>query len=113
MSSISETGHAKNAANLEVLNSSVAGFGAAFNPSKAAIKLPALQALQTKCNTVLKDVNVALGIYNNLIAARAVSFNPLSKIVTRVVNSLKSTDASNEIISSSVVSGLMSLTHYD
>lgn len=100
MSSTSETGHAKNAANLEVLNSSVAGFGAAYNPSKAGIKPQALQALQTKCNTALKDVNTALGIYNNVVAARAVAFKPLSKHITRVINSLKATDASNEIISS-------------
>lgn len=41
MTSTSETGHAKNVANFDDLVSFVTGYGTAYNPSKASIKLTA------------------------------------------------------------------------
>ena len=41
MASNSETGHAKNVANFEDLISFCTGYGATYNPSKAAIQLAA------------------------------------------------------------------------
>jgi len=40
-----ETGHAKNVANFEDMISFVTGYGATYNPSKNAIKLPQLNTL--------------------------------------------------------------------
>ncbi|MBI4929199.1 MAG: hypothetical protein HY841_00430, partial [Bacteroidetes bacterium] len=42
MASTTETGHAKNVANFEDLISFCTGYGTSYNPSKAGIKLPAL-----------------------------------------------------------------------
>jgi len=47
MTSKSETGHDINVANLEDLISCCTGYGAAYNPSKAGLKITALQTLQT------------------------------------------------------------------
>jgi len=47
MASTSETGHAKNVSNFDDLISFVTGYGTAYNPSKASIKLTALQSLST------------------------------------------------------------------
>jgi len=41
---MAETGHAKNIANFSTLISFVQGYGAAYDPSNAAIELTALQA---------------------------------------------------------------------
>lgn len=45
MASTSETGHAKNVANLDDLISFVTGYGTTYNPSKSIIKLTTLQTL--------------------------------------------------------------------
>jgi hypothetical protein len=42
-----ETGHAKNVATFEDLISFCTGYGATYNPSKAALKLPALTTQNT------------------------------------------------------------------
>ena len=98
MASTSETGHAKNAANLQSLIASVIGYGAAYNPSKASLKLPALQVLDTNCNNAVKAVNAAFPAYAQAIADRETAFVPLSKLTTRVLNALKATDTSTQVI---------------
>ena len=45
MTKSSETGHAKNMANLESLITSISTFGNLYNPSKESIKLASLQTL--------------------------------------------------------------------
>lgn len=51
MKSISETGHAKNVANLEDLISFCEGYGTTYNPSKSSITLVALKELFTDAQT--------------------------------------------------------------
>lgn len=97
MASTSETGHAKNVANFDDLISFVTGYGTAFNPSKATIKLTALQTLSTNAKTAINAVNAALPAYSNAVAAREVGFAPLSKLITRVMNALKATDTTDQV----------------
>ena len=97
MSSTSETGHAKNVANLDELVSFVASYGAAYNPSKASIKLTALQTLSTSAKNAIYSVNTALPAYSNAAAAREVAFEPLNKLTTRVMNALKATDTTDQV----------------
>ncbi|TWI08035.1 hypothetical protein IP98_02924, partial [Flavobacterium cauense R2A-7] len=56
MASVSETGHAKNVANLQDLISFVTGYGTTYNPTKNALKLPQLTALYTASQASLADV---------------------------------------------------------
>ncbi|MDO9339498.1 MAG: hypothetical protein Q7T72_03115 [Bacteroidales bacterium] len=98
MASTSETGHAKNVANFNDLISFVAGYGTDYNPSKASIKLTALQILLTSAKNALNAVNSALPEYSNAVAAREVAFAPLSKLITRVVNALKATDTPDQVV---------------
>jgi len=97
MTSTSETGHAKNAANFDDLISFVTGYGVTFNPSKASIKLVALQTLSTSAKNAIIAVNAALPAYSNAVAAREVAFAPLSKLMTRVMNALKATDTTDQV----------------
>lgn len=60
MSSTSETGHAKNVANFEQLVSYCTGYGATFNPAKAALKLPALNTMLTNAKNAVNGVNSVL-----------------------------------------------------
>lgn len=97
MASTSESGHAKNVANLDELILFIIGYGAIYNPSKVAIQLPSLQALSTQAKDAIDLVSVTLANYSNAIAARAVAFDPLSKFVTRVMSALVATDASQKV----------------
>jgi hypothetical protein len=100
MASTSETGHAKNVSNFDELVSFVAGYGTTYNPSKASIKLTALQTLSTNAKNAISAVNSASPSYSNAVAARESAFESLSKLTTRIINALKATDATPQIIDS-------------
>ncbi|HYQ58650.1 MAG TPA: hypothetical protein VEP89_15025 [Draconibacterium sp.] len=100
MSSKSETGHAVNVANFNELISFVTGYGEAYNPSNEAIAVPALQTVATESTSTLDAIYTAQGPYNNAVAAREVVFDPLSKLVTRVMNMLKVSGVSKEVYDS-------------
>ncbi len=98
MASTSETGHAKNVANLQQLIAFITGYGATYNPSKASLKLAAIQALQTTANTALTDVLTKNTAYNNTVNARQIAFSNLRQTATRLINALQTTDATAEKI---------------
>lgn len=93
-----ETGHAKNVANFEDMISFVTGYGATYNPSKTAIKLPALNALLLSAKGSLVTLNTATTPYQNATNTREIVFAPLKKLVTRVINALDATDASAQVV---------------
>lgn len=97
MSSTSETGHAKNVANFEKLITNITAFGATYNPSKASLKLPALNTQLTAAKTAIGAVNSAEPAYKNAVSARDVVFAPLSKLITRVSNALKASDTTTQV----------------
>ena len=95
---ISETGHAKNVANFEDLISFCTGYGTSYNPSNASIKLAALNTLNTSAKYSLTAINAVLPPWKNAINARDIVFAPLSKLITRVVNSLDSSNVSRQSV---------------
>jgi hypothetical protein len=96
MASTSETGHAKNVANLQDLISFVIGYGATYNPTKNTLKLPQLNTLATTSQTNLADVVTKDTAYNNKVNERVAAFSTLKPLSTRLVNALEITDASTE-----------------
>ncbi len=102
MSKVYETGHAKNVANFEILISFVSGYGAVYNPSRASIQLAALQATAAAASTAMNQVNTSLAANNNAIATRAITFEPLKKLSTKMANALKATDTITPVIANMV-----------
>jgi len=98
MASIAETGHAKNVANLQDLISFVTGYGATYNPTKNALKLPQLNALATTSQANLADVVTKNTAFNNKVNERVVAFSNLKSLSTRLINALQTTDATTEKI---------------
>ena len=98
MASTSEVGHAKNVANLQDLISFVTGYGATYNPTKNALKLPQLTALATASQTSLADVVTKHTAYNNKVNERVNAFSGLKALSTRLVNALETTDATAQVI---------------
>jgi hypothetical protein len=72
MASITETGHAKNVATFEDLISFCTGYGATYNPSKAALKLPALTTQNTGAIAALQAVKVAKTAFDNATKCKRV-----------------------------------------
>ena len=98
MASTSETGHAKNVANFEDLISFCTGYGTAYNPSKAAIQIPSLQALRTTAQNDLANLTTVNSIFINATNARQAAFNPLKPLATRIINALDATEASDRLV---------------
>lgn len=92
MSKTSETGHAKNMANLENLISSIITFGDKYNPAKESIKLDALQTLLSSTKESFNAYYAAQSAYGKAVDDRESAFEPLSKLITRVNNALKASD---------------------
>jgi len=99
MASTSETGHAKNIANFQDLIAFVTGYGATYNPSKNALKLPQLNTLVTTSQGNLTDVITKNTAYNNSVNDRIIAFDGLKALSTRLVNALETTDAPKEKVS--------------
>jgi hypothetical protein len=98
MASTSETGHPINVANFEDLISRCIGYGISYQPTKAVLQIPALQALRTTAQGNLTAVNSAIVILINSINARQIAFDPIKPLSTRIVNALDATDASDELV---------------
>ena len=98
MASTSETGHAKNVANFETLISFCAGYGATYNPSKANLKVPALQTQLASCKANIASVTSTSVAFNNAVNARMIAFDGLKKLSTRLINSLEFSGAASQSI---------------
>jgi len=93
----SDKGHTNNVASLDKLNSSVAGFGAAYNPSKVALKLIALQSLSASAKTCLTNLNTTEAAVKAAAAVRKVAFSSFDNLATRALNALIATDSSDQV----------------
>ncbi|OFY26396.1 MAG: hypothetical protein A2275_05260 [Bacteroidetes bacterium RIFOXYA12_FULL_35_11] len=93
MSTNHESGHAINIANMELLASICVEHGESFNPSKSILKLDSVNPLIATAKTTLEDLKEKFTNYTKAVDAREELFEPLSKFVTRLMNSLASSDA--------------------
>ena len=98
MASTTEIGHAKNVATFEDLISFCTAYGATYNPSKAALKLPALTTQFTNAGATLQAVKTAKTGYDNATNARELAFKPLKPLSTKIINALAATDAEEQTI---------------
>lgn len=92
MASTSETGHAKNIANLNKFNTYVNALGPIYNSSNPDIKLDKLEQLYTKALADQEKVNTNLAPYSNAVDAREEIFQPLNKQLTKLRKIYKSTE---------------------
>lgn len=93
-----ETGHAKNVANFQDLIAFCTGYGAIYNPTKNALKLPQLNTLFTSGQNALADVVTKNTAYNNAVNARIATFDGFRALCTRLINAFQTTDATTEKI---------------
>ena len=97
MSKTSETGHAKNMANLESLISSIITFGDKYNPAKESIKLDALQNLLIEAKDSFSALKDARSAYRITVDMREMAFVPVNKLITRINNALKASSSATHM----------------
>lgn len=98
MASTSETGHAKNVANLQDLITFCNGYGATYNPTKKALQLPQLNDLLTTSQNNIADIITQNTAYNGKVNERVIAFSGLKSLSTRLVNALETTEATPQTI---------------
>jgi hypothetical protein len=96
MASTTETGHAKNIANLKTLNEINKGFGTTYNPSNPLLKLTAMQTKYTTDNALQNTVNTQSAIFKPKVNARKQEFEPVKPLARRIRSSAKTCGASKE-----------------
>ena len=97
MASTSETGHPINVANFETIITDVTSYGSTYNPSKASLKVTALNTLLASAKSAVNAVSAAEPAHKLATDARDAAFKPLSPLVTKVINALKATDTTAQV----------------
>jgi len=97
MASRSEIGNAKNVANFDVLIAFILSYLDVFKPSRRAIEYASLLVVAGNAKKSMESVNDATSAEDGAIAARKVAFAPFNKLITRVINSVRSTDTPKEV----------------
>lgn len=91
MKSTSEVGHAKNIANLNLLNTFILALGAIYMPSNPKILLSNLQLIYTNGFNLQKSVNTLLSPYSLAVDDRELIFKPLNRYLTKLRKAYKAT----------------------
>lgn len=97
MTSTSESGHQKNVANFDELISFATGYGSTYKPTKTSLSIDALKALSEQAKAAHIAVVSAEAALKSAVAAREAAFLPLSKLSTRILNSIKASDTTQQV----------------
>ena len=98
MGSTSETGHAKNVSNFKLLITEAQGMGADYQPVNALLSTAALDTLHTESNNAQKAVNSNDAASKSPINNRQMLYDALNPTVTRALNSLDVSGASDALV---------------
>ena len=92
MASTFETGHSINVANGKTAKSSITAFGATYNPTKNAIKLPALSTKIAAADIAVKAVEPVKKPYDDSVDIRRDLYVQLDSTTRSAVNAFSATD---------------------
>lgn len=93
-----QTGHEQNVVNLGLIISRLNVIQSGYNPSRVDFTLPELVELKTRGETVINAWNNAEDVQKNSISARAVVFKNFDGLITRSINALRISGASENTI---------------
>lgn len=96
--STNQTGHEQNVVNLGVIIARVNTFQAGYNPSRTEFTIPGLAELKTNGETVITSWNLAEHVLKNSISARTSAFTNFDGLITRSINALRISGASEQTI---------------
>jgi hypothetical protein len=93
-----QSGHEQNVVNLGLIISRVNNFQAGYTPSRIDFTIPKLTELKTNGETVIDSCNLAESVQKNSINARALVFIDFDGLITRSINALRISGASEKTI---------------
>lgn len=93
MPSNSETGHAKNIANFQLIIDACTGYGPSYKPSDADLALPALNTKKAACAAAHSAVKDPLAIYGQAVGDREALYATVDPLTTSILNMFQLTDA--------------------
>ena len=97
MSSTSEVGHAKNIANLNLLNTNIIALGAIYNPSNPNLLLANLQNQYNENFANQESVNNKVAPYSIAVDEREIIFKPLNRELSKLRKAYKATEGVTEM----------------
>jgi hypothetical protein len=97
MASTSEVGHAKNIANLNLLNTNIIAVGSIYNPSNSKLKLTNLQSIYTNSFSQQESVNNLVAPYSIAVDDREIIFKPLNRELTKLRKAYKATEGVTQV----------------
>lgn len=97
MASTSEVGHAKNIANLNLLNTNILALGIVYNPSNSNLLLANLQSIYTTSFTEQDAVNNLVAPFTFAVDDREEIFKPLNRHLTKLRKAYKATDGVTQV----------------
>jgi hypothetical protein len=97
MSSTSEVGHAKNIANLNLLNTNIIALGGIYIPSNLKLKLSNLQDTYTNTFAQQTSVNNLVAPYSVAVDDREIIFKPLNRDLTKLRKAYKATEGVTQV----------------
>lgn len=95
---MAEQGHAKNLENLKKARDFATSWGASYAPTNPVLALANMNSVITAGETVADELLAARTPYRNATAAAEDAFDPLSKLVTRVMNALRISGVSESVV---------------
>lgn len=96
MTRISEKGHVLNAVHFDEFLKTILTFN--YQPSNERLKVEPMKIMLTACKNVLNDVSQALATFKAAVDAREPLFSNMNKLVSRIINILKSSDVPDETV---------------
>ena len=96
MASTSEVGHAKNIANLNLLNTNIVALGTVYNPTNPNLLLPNLQNLYMQNFANQESVNNKVAPYSIAVDEREFIFKPLNRDLSKLRKAYKATEGVTE-----------------
>lgn len=97
MASTSETGHAKNISNFQVLIEACDSYGNKYQPSENELVLAALNAQYTTCDAAQKAMKNPLAAYGQAVGERETLFAGFDPLITRVINRFELSKAPDNV----------------
>lgn len=102
MPSTHETGHTKNVSTFLALLGFVNGWGADYQPTKAAITAANLAALHPLCEAAVKEAADQEKIFDDLVDQRMIAFEPLQPYSTRILNAFSVIDLPQDTVNGAI-----------
>lgn len=90
-STVSETGHAKNVANLDLMNGHINALGTTYSPSNPKLTLANLKIIYITAFAQQETVNMLVAPYSLAVDNREMIFKPLAKQITKLRKAYKAT----------------------